>query len=379
MRPARPATAIPPQRATGGQEAPGATSAPASAGPVVGWWPYSYDPSVASVRIRCLHPLAALRGAGYPVELYDPKHAERYEVVLFSKHLGQKSLEIAQALRRNGARIIYDLCDNYFSNPDGQEKRQRKMTRLRQFLDLADRIVVSTDALAEVVSAEVRAARPLAVIGDAVESDTDVARVPRLQSWVGAAKARYWAQQLRRQRRQGRHAVVWFGNRGSSFAGGIRDLATIRDSLEAVNRDHPLALTIISNSKRAYHEAIEGWSIPTRYIAWDLKSAASIIAAHDVAVIPVVANPITICKTSNRLATALHLGVAVVADPIPSYQAFSSACILGDWEPGLRRYLMDSSLRRCHVAEGRAIIDRDWTIERIAAQWAALFDATLQH
>jgi len=358
--------------------AQGPEPAPASAGPVVGWWPYSYDASIASVRIRCLHPLEALQRAGYPVELYDAKNADRYEVVLFSKHLGQQSLDAARTLKRGGARIIYDICDNYFSNPEEQAKRQAKMGRLRQFLDLADRVVVSTDALAEVVTAEAKLAQPVVVVGDAVEPEADDVPIPLWRSWLGAAKARFWMQRLRRQRRQGRHALVWFGNRGSSFSGGIRDLATIRDTLEAVNRDFPLSLTVVSNSRRAYKETVEGWSVPTRYVAWDLKSAASIIAAHDVAVIPVVANPITVCKTNNRLAYALHLGVAVVADPIPSYEAFSAACILGDWEDGLRGYLADPSLRERHVAEGRAIIGRDWTIERIAAQWAALFDSVLQ-
>src|SRR3546814_1225627 len=71
-----------------------------------------------------------------------------------------------------------------------------------------------------------------------------------------------------------------------------------------------------------------GWSVPTQYVEWDLKSSARIIAEHDVAVIPVVSNPYTVCKTNNRLVFALHLGLPVVADPIPSYQAFSEACVL---------------------------------------------------
>src|SRR3546814_6440787 len=111
---------------------------------------------------------------------------------------------------------------------------------------------------------------------------------------------------------------------------------------------------------------------PTQYVEWDLKSSARIIAEHDVAVIPVVSNPYTVCKTNNRLVFALHLGLPVVADPIPRYQAFSEACVLGDWETGLRRYLSDRSLRQRHPPAARAIIDRDWMIKTNAAQWAKL-------
>src|SRR3546814_18205796 len=100
-----------------------------------------------------------------------------------------------------------------------------------------------------------------------------------------------------------------------------------------------------------------GWSVPTQYVEWDLKSSARIIAEHDVAVIPVVSNPYTVCKTNNRLVFALHLGLPVVADPIPSYQAFSEAFFLADWETGLRRYLSDNTLRHPHPTAVRALIN----------------------
>src|SRR3546814_16490675 len=56
-------------------------AAAASDVPKVGWWPYSYDASFASVRIRCLHPLAQLRRNGYPVEFFNPKNASSYDAV----------------------------------------------------------------------------------------------------------------------------------------------------------------------------------------------------------------------------------------------------------------------------------------------------------
>lgn len=345
---------------------------------VVGWWPYSYDASFASVRIRCLHPLSQLRRNGYPVELFNPKNASSYEAVLFSKHLSQKSLLAAQELKQSGVRIIFDLCDNDFHNPMKKSKRQERASRLRQFIEMADKVVVSTEALAEVVLAEAKPSAPVSIIGDAVEQDLERVAVPIWQSWVGSMKVQRWTRRLRAQRRQGRRAVVWFGNGGSTYKGGIRDIAKIRAALEVVNREIPLSLTVVSNNRGTYREVVNGWAVPTQYVEWDLKSSAKIIAEHDVAVIPVVSNPYTICKTNNRLVLALHLGLPVVADSIPSYQAMSEACVLGDWETGLRRYLSDSGLRQRHLAAARAIIDRDWTIETIAAQWATLFDSVLQ-
>src|SRR3546814_5953479 len=129
-------------------------AAAASDVPKVGWWPYSYDASFASVRIRCLHPLAQLRRNGYTVEFFNPKNASSYDAVLFSEHLSQKSLHAAQELRQSGVRILFDLCYNHFHHPMTNLKRQEKAERLRQFIEMADKVVVSTEALTEVVLAD---------------------------------------------------------------------------------------------------------------------------------------------------------------------------------------------------------------------------------
>src|SRR3546814_3707390 len=86
------------------------------------------------------------------------------------------------------------------------------------------------------------------------------------RSWVGSMKAQRWTRRLRAQRRQGRRAVVWFGNGGSTYTGGIRDIAKIRAALEAVNREIPLSLSVVSNRRDVYREVVNGWSVPTQYV-----------------------------------------------------------------------------------------------------------------
>src|SRR3546814_13992005 len=132
-------------------------------------------------------------------------------------------------------------------------------------------------------------------------------------------KAQRWTRRLRAQRRQGRRAVVWFGNGGSTYTGGIRDIAKIRAALEAVNREIPLSLSVVSNRRDVYREVVNGWSVSTQYVEWDLRSSARIIAEHDVVVIPVVYNPFRLCKTTNRMSFALPLGLPFLAAPIPRY------------------------------------------------------------
>src|SRR6266705_3536036 len=124
---------------------------------------------------------------------------------------------------------------------------------------------------------------------------------------------------------------------------------------------------------KRYHKAIEPWSISTRYLAWHPETFFPALRAHAVAVIPISVNPFTRCKSNNRVALSLHMGLAVVADSIPSYLAFGEACYLDAWETGLETYLSNPDLRGRHVEIGRAIIAQDWTLARIADRWHDLF------
>src|SRR3546814_3880776 len=67
-----------------------------------------------------------------------------------------KSLHAAQELRQSGVRIIFDLCDNHFHNPMKKLKRQEKADRLRQFIEMADKVVVSTEARSEEHTSELQ-------------------------------------------------------------------------------------------------------------------------------------------------------------------------------------------------------------------------------
>ena len=142
-----------------------------------------------------------------------------------------------------------------------------------------------------------------------------------------------------------------------------------------LHRDHPLSLTIISNSRRKYRKIFSRWAIPIEYLEWSPNTFLDALRAHSVALIPISTNPFTFCKSNNRLALALHSGLAVVADPIPSYAEFSGACQLANWEGGLRSYLADPLLRARHVAAGRELVEQHSSLYQIVNQWEDLFNA----
>ena len=340
----------------------------------IGWKPISTNVRVASSRLRCLEPLSELRSRGYSVETFNPNHVDRYAAVIYSKAYDDLSYREATGLQKRGIRVVFDLCDNHFYNPRGLSYWKQAAERLRRMMATANDLVASTEALAEVMVEELSDGRHVTVIGDAVETEIRGWVAPVWQRWYHERKLSRLLEELAEDRERGIIPIVWFGHHGSPYAeGGMLDLLSIRPLLEKMNRRYPLTLTVISNSRKRYHKAIEPWSISTRYLAWHPETFFPALRAHAVAVIPISVNPFTRCKSNNRVALSLHMGLAVVADSIPSYLAFGEACYLDAWETGLETYLSNPDLRGRHVEIGRAIIAQDWTLARIADRWHDLF------
>ncbi len=344
---------------------------------MIGWKPKSPDPRVASARIRCLNPLRELQRRGYPVELFRPERAAAYRAIVYSKLYDPASYREAAELQARGARIIVDLCDNHFYNPSGLPELVQAGSALRRMLELADHIVVSTPELDTVVRAEVTTGRPVTIIGDAIEEEIQGVRESAFRRWLHRRELQRLRTSLENSRRSGaRASLVWFGIHGGPYhEHGMGDLTRVRGTLESLHQEHPLQLTVISNSREKFERLIASWALPTRYLEWSPTTFFPALRAHQIAVIPVTPNPFTRCKSSNRLATALAAGLAVVADSIPSYRPFAAVCRLDDWERGLGDYLSDERIRLRDVAAGQAVVAQHCSLQGIADAWQRFFAA----
>ena len=341
----------------------------------MGWKSQPESPRVASVRLRCLNPLGELQGQRYPVEIFDRGRVERYAAVVYSKLYDDASHKEALWLKSLGVSVAFDLCDNHFYDVRGDRAAESRRQRLIRMMTAADQLVASTEPLADVMRKALGEARRISVIGDAVETTIAVPPPPAWRVWLRAQALRRLLTALARERSDGATALVWFGNHGGpTSAGGMSDLLTIRPVLEDIATRHKISLTVISNSWRTYLRTMRGWRLPRRYVSWQPETFRDALRAHQIAVIPIHVDPFAVCKTNNRLSTALDAGVAVVADAIPSYEPFRRACYLDDWRTGLETYLSNPAARADHVAEGRRIIARDWTGARVADHWRTLFD-----
>jgi len=105
------------------------------------------------------------------------------------------------------------------------------------------------------------------------------------------------------------------------------------------------------------------------YLSWDRLTFLAALRLHTISLIPANLNALTAFKSSNRLVLSLAQGLAVIADPIPSYQRLSDYCLLGNWRESLPTCLSDDQTRWAHVQAGAARVLCDFSISAIADQW----------
>ena len=320
---------------------------------MIAWKVRSEDPAVASFRYRCLAPIEALRRRGLPAGLFRADDVRTYRAVVFSKVYGEDEQRLADELRGRRVRVLLDLCDNHFFNPFGLENYRQAGRNLRAMIARVDQVVCSTETLASVVREEAAPARPPAVVGDAVE----IPSAPAAPDETGLPR------------------LLWFGFHGSPNAPcGMGDLANVAPLLRDIARRHPFELVVASNSAEKYKSVVEPLGLPSRYVAWDLASFPRLLAGSRAVLIPISRNPFTLCKTNNRLATALAAGIPVVADRIPSYDEFAPFCHLDDWERGLTEVLTRPREARARAAAARDLLVTRWSPEAILRQWLTVLD-----
>jgi hypothetical protein len=341
----------------------------------VAWWPHTSNKRVASARLRCFQIVEELERWGMDAAIYAPGKPPPRTLVL-SKRYDAASVRHAADLRREfGTRLVLDLCDNHFYASNAEAKWQARADALRHAVATVDQVIASTPTLRHYIEAACPQHPPIEVVGDAVEfpgGPSGLRRARHLKAEFRLARLR--AAVSRAGVAEGRR-LLWFGHHGSGNAeGGMSDLLSISGRLESAHARQPLSLTIISNSKDKYRQITRDWRITTHYLDWHAATFSRAAALHDIAVIPIGQNPFTLCKTNNRVATAFVHGLAVAADSIPSYEDFAQSAVLEDWGPGLDRLMDDPAFRQARIASAMQLIERDWNLSRMAADWIRALD-----
>lgn len=345
--------------------------------PRVVWMPRSRSLSVAGFRIRTWNVVRILRDRGWNVEISDGRWGRCPDIIVLSKRYDDDAISLVSKKKAQGARIVFDLFDNHFYNPNHLKSLQSASLNIRRMISLSDIVVASTEMMAAMILDYMGTNVDIEVIPDSYEEKLPLEACKwylqskgRLDIW----KHRKWL--ASRPINSGR--LVWFGIHGGANADyGMKDISHISPILNRLNEEIRVSLTVISNSIKKYASLKKTWCFDSRYVEWSACSFDDILSLHDICVIPIDLNPFTQVKTANRPVTALAHGVAVVADSIPSYEILKGGIRLGNWEQNLRDYLFNPEIRQQEIDLGRRIIEEQLSPDVVASRWEAVFDRVI--
>ena len=310
------------------------------------------NPAIASYRYRVLAPIRFLAERGHAAEVYEEARFDSYRTVVFSKAYRDEHLALARRLRQAGKRVVLDLCDDHFFNPNGVARYDKARRDLLAMIAEVDAVTCSTPVLAAAVKREVGLTRAPAVAPDVYEQAPvhDSAPTP-----------------MDRPAR-----LLWYGRHASPNAqAGMADLLLIREHLVRASHKRPFELIVCSDSAALFDQLFKAFPVPVRYVEWSPVSFAEELGRADAVLIPLSDNPFVAAKTHNRLSLALSAGVPVVADRLDSYEPFAPFCRLGDWPHGLEAVLLRPLEERARAGGAKAYLEAHWSARAVAPQWKA--------
>lgn len=309
---------------------------------------------LASTRYRIIIPALQLARRGHAINLghiaptstaeIDPATVPD-DVVVFAKTLFPPAINLARKLRARGARIAFDLCDNYFNHDlHGTDYREAAL----ELAALADVVITSTPTLQEQIRKYT--GRDATIISDPVEG-------PRAEPRCPTAPARLRA--------------LWFGH-PSNWNTVVEALP----ELAALAATRPLELTLITRQSddvgASFPKLVEkfGGVLPMTFKHWHADILWPELAACDLVIIPSLRNEFHVAKSPNRVVESLWAGRPVIAHPLPSYLPFSDYAYIGrSLSEGILATLADPAATCRRIDAGQDYIRSHHSAWAIGNSW----------
>tara|TARA_Y100000389_G_C17453552_1_gene516457 strand:+ start:629 stop:1657 length:1029 start_codon:yes stop_codon:yes gene_type:complete len=330
------------------------------------------NPQKASSRIRYLNIIKYLNNAN--IELYNNKNHSKYSTILFGKKFLDEDVKLAKTIKDEGKSLYFDICDNYFHNPNNLESYKKYTSNIKEMMNISDKVILSSNELKKHVIKELpQIKKKIIVIEDAHEEELirNCNLIEKITSILSFIKFKFFFNKKDLN-------LVWFGNaKVKNAPAGMIDLINVKALIEKANKNHRINLTIISNNKDLYKKYIANWNIKTHYLEWDNNNFIDILKLQDAALIPIDINPFTQCKTNNRLVQSIMNNLDVIADEIPSYEEFYKYCFLNNWQKGLEEVInskKNKEKKMIRINGARKIIKEKYLINTISLRWQNIFN-----
>lgn len=315
--------------------------------------PYSEDISslqhspLASIRLRCVPSIRAAQDCGWKIS-FGESIFDAPSVVIVGK-IGVNEInarEVAWINQIVGAKPTAKILIDYSDHHLGFESVMSRF--YREAIKLADTCIVPSKGMADLLLKDWQGL--VTVIPDPIEVNPNP---PKLS-----------AQKL--------VTLLWFGHPSNidfliDFLGtGFRE------------GDH-IRLLILSNDAGLSHfsraKIVSKAKVEVQLALWSIESMLEAAKYVDICIIPSdLTNPKKLGASSNRLITALAMGIPVAADNLPSYLEFSEFyCDLRS--EGFREMLISPLDFGAQVIKAQNTVIAEYAMKRVVQDWQKyLFD-----
>jgi hypothetical protein len=304
-----------------------------------------YDRMPASAWIRCLQLLPYLDALGVASVVNDDRAAA--DVAVFVRSQDDGARRRALDARARGAKVVLDLCVNYFDATGllegGYGVTERHVAECREMVEVAD---VVTAASAFIAGRASDLHRRVEYIPDSVD-----------RRHFSATKA---------HRSGARPVAIWCG---------VSVKATELEPVLPALDKRGIALVVVSDARPRL-------SIPFTFVRWRHASAPRDLLRGDVAIAPRdVELRYNLGHSFFRIGVFLTQGVPVLAGPVPSYAEVlrpgedGLVCrSAADWEAAFETVVEEPGPLAAWSREAIQAMEPYWT-ERVAVRYATLFRA----
>jgi hypothetical protein len=258
----------------------------------------------------------------------------------------QPWLDACLGAKRNGCRLVIDICDNPFTKPPPVPEFYSRVLRT------CDAVVVNSERMADLMAPHC-AQRPL-VIEDAILA-------PMVEPAFAPAE---------------RVELLWFGHPTNfpyldariealaQFAAGRHCRLTV------VTEDGVGAAEWARDVRAQLAPALEA-----RFIPWSLAAMQRALHDCDLVLIPSEpGDPLKAGASANRIAETLNAGRFPVASALPSYLPFAEMAWLGqDVVAGIQWALANRGEVLTRIRRGQALVAEKFAADKIGRQWCDLF------
>jgi hypothetical protein len=263
-------------------------------------------------------------------------------------------------------RVVFSIADDHFDDPHFRDFYSAALPHCRAVTTVSERLA---GTLRQLTSRPVHVA-PEPTEGERGAPQAFVARKP-------PAPLAWLARRIGLSNDLWRVRLLWFG-----YLANLPPLIEILPQLETLARRHPLMLTLVTNPLDEIDALLtpartqESAPLRLQFIPWNPVIMDSVIAAHDMVLIPsAYRDPVKQAKSPNRLVAGLHGGRFVVAHPLPAYAPYAGFAWIGeDLCQGVEWAIRHPREAVERIARGQVYIDEKHSPEAVARFWLDVLD-----